>query len=168
MLTKAGVKVLDFGLAKWNGCETDVRIPSAVSLGSAPSTLTQVGTAVGTLPYMAPEQLEGRTADARSDLFALGAIVYEMTTGRRPFEGTGYAALIAAIQSATPAPMTAFSPLTPPALEHVVEGCLAKIMTSGGNRRGMSPESSNGSERGTHNSTDRHITFHRNVSPMPG
>jgi serine/threonine protein kinase len=126
MLTKGGVKVLDFGLAKWQGTDADLTSASSAALSTAPSTLTQVGTAVGTTHYMAPEQVEGKPVDARTDLFALGAIVYEMTTGRKAFEGTSSASVMAAILSATPAPMTSLQPVTPAALDHVVKTCLAK------------------------------------------
>src|SRR5438094_531 len=99
MLTKSGAKVLDFGLAKYE----------PQSLGSDDATqqkpLTEEGTLLGTVPYMAPEQLEARDADARTDIFALGAIVYEMVTGRRAFEGPSRASLIAAIMEREPSPM---------------------------------------------------------------
>src|SRR5438105_1702193 len=114
MLTKSGAKVLDFGLAKYE----------PQSLGSDDATqqkpLTEEGTLLGTVPYMAPEQLEARDADARTDIFALGAIVYEMATGRRAFEGPSRASLIAAIMEREPAPMK------PTALDSVVRRCLAK------------------------------------------
>ncbi|HEY5611646.1 MAG TPA: serine/threonine-protein kinase, partial [Thermoanaerobaculia bacterium] len=126
MLTKSGAKLLDFGLAK----------PSAI-LGSgvheAPSAddatqhkaLTAEGAIVGTFQYMAPEQLEGREADARTDLFALGAVLFEMATGRRAFEGASKTSLIAAIVSSHPAPISSVMPV-PPALDHVVRKCLEK------------------------------------------
>jgi Tol biopolymer transport system component len=124
MLTASGAKILDFGLAKWQSPESDAAI--AAALATAPSTLTQTGMVVGTIQYMAPEQVEGKPADARSDLFALGALVYEMTTGRKAFEGTSSASVMAASLSSTPAPMTSQQPVTPPALERVVRKCLAK------------------------------------------
>jgi TolB-like protein/predicted Ser/Thr protein kinase/Tfp pilus assembly protein PilF len=114
MLTKSGAKVLDFGLAKYE----------PQSLGPDEATqqkpLTEEGTLLGTVPYMAPEQLEARDADARTDIFALGAIVYEMATGRRAFEGPSRASLIAAILAREPAPMK------PTVLDSVVRRCLAK------------------------------------------
>jgi serine/threonine protein kinase len=85
MLTASGAKILDFGLAKWQGGDSDAAV-SAAALATAHPALTQAGMIVGTIQYMAPEQVEGKPADARSDLFALGAIVYEMTTGRKAFE----------------------------------------------------------------------------------
>ncbi len=123
MLTRTGTKLLDFGLAK-------IGAPAGPegSLTAAPTRadLTQEGTILGTVQYMAPEQLEGREADARTDLFALGAVLYEMATGRKAFSGTSHASLISAIMKEEPAPMAAVRPLTPPALEHAVETCLAK------------------------------------------
>jgi len=91
---------------------------------SAP--LTAEGAIVGTLQYMAPEQVEGTPADARTDIWALGAILYEMLTGRRAFQGDSQASLIGNIMNAEPAALAALQPLTPPALEHLVRKCLAK------------------------------------------
>ena len=88
--------------------------------------LTGEGTIVGTLQYMAPEQLEGKEADARTDLWALGCVLYEMATGKRAFAGTSQASLIAAILKEEPRPITELQPLTPPALEQVVKRCLEK------------------------------------------
>jgi Tol biopolymer transport system component len=124
MLTAGGAKVLDFGLAKWHGSHADV--VGSVANATVHPTLTQTGIVVGTIQYMAPEQVEGREADSRSDLFSIGAIVYEMTTGRRAFEGTSSASVMAAILTSSPAPMATVQPVTPPALEHVVKNCLAK------------------------------------------
>jgi len=120
MLTKSGAKLLDFGLAKTDASVVDV------SSATEHRPLTEEGTIVGTFQYMAPEQLDGIPADARTDLFALGAVLYEMATGRRAFEGKTKTSLIAAIVSGEPAPMSQVQPLTPPALEHVVRKCLAK------------------------------------------
>jgi Tol biopolymer transport system component len=89
-------------------------------------TLTAQGTIVGTFPYMAPEQLEGRETDARSDIFALGAVLYEMTTGRSPFMGKSPASVIAAVLGSTPPPISTVQPMTPPALDRVVKTCLEK------------------------------------------
>jgi eukaryotic-like serine/threonine-protein kinase len=126
MLTKSGAKLLDFGLAKLAGHGEQA---AAASLASAPTRtapLTSEGKIVGTLQYMAPEQIEGKTADARTDLWALGAILYEMLAGKRPFEGAGAASLIGAILEREPAPLPTFQPLTPPAVDRLVRQCLAK------------------------------------------
>src|SRR5262245_37162403 len=120
MLTRSGVKLLDFGLAKF---VTDEKQPQAgVNLGAAATLtmqqpLTAEGTIAGTLQYMAPEQLEGKEADGRTDIFAFGAVVYEMATGKKAFEGKSQASLIAAILAAEPKPMLSVQPLAPPALE---------------------------------------------------
>jgi serine/threonine protein kinase len=124
MLTKSGAKLVDFGLAK-------APVPilgssSSQSLATMSQPLTTEGTIVGTIQYMAPEQVEGKEADARSDIFALGAVLYEMTTGKRAFEGKTMASTIAAILAAEPKPITVIHPLSPPALEHLVKTCLAK------------------------------------------
>jgi serine/threonine protein kinase len=124
MLTKTGAKLMDFGLAKESG-----PAPLAVALTemtAEQSKLTAEGMIVGTFQYMAPEQLEGKQADARTDIFALGEVMYEMATGKPPFTGKSRASLIAAILSSEPQPMAALQPMTPPALERVVKKCLAK------------------------------------------
>jgi Tol biopolymer transport system component len=126
MLTKTGVKLLDFGLAK---ATTEVMATSLTEVSTAPTqsrTLTAEGTILGTLHYMAPEQLEGRDADARSDIFALGEVLYEMGTGRQAFQGKSRASVIAAILSSAPPPMSTLQPMTPPALDGAVKRCLAK------------------------------------------
>jgi len=124
MLTKSGVKLLDFGLAK------AVEAPSPQSsqsvLPTQASPVTQAGTVLGTFQYMAPEQLEGKEADARADIFALGAVVFEMATGRKAFAGSSQASLIAAILQNDPPPISSVQPLAPQALDRVVRGCLAK------------------------------------------
>lgn len=119
MLVKGGCKVLDFGLAKL--------VPTAASL-SFPMTknATAKGTILGTIPYMSPEQLEGQATDTRSDIFALGAVLYEMITGRRAFEGKSQASLIAAIMTSNPAPIAALQPMAPRTLDHLVRRCLAR------------------------------------------
>jgi serine/threonine protein kinase len=89
--------------------------------------LTGEGMIVGTLPYMAPEQLEGKPADARTDLWALGAILYEMVTGKRAFEGASAASLIGAILEREPVPLSTLQPLTPPAVDRLVRQCLTKV-----------------------------------------
>jgi len=123
MLTKSGVKLLDFGLAK-----AMAPVVPRGSLTALPTQadLTQEGTILGTFQYMAPEQLEGKEVDARTDIFAFGVVLYEMVTGRKAFEGKSQASLIAAILEHDPPPMTTFKPMTPPALDHVVKTCLAK------------------------------------------
>lgn len=123
MLTKSGAKLLDFGLAKVT--ETSA-VAGVTELATQTTPLTGEGTILGTLQYMAPEQLEGKEADARTDLFAFGAVVYEMGTGRKAFEGKSHASLIAAILEREPPPIATLQPLVPPALDHVVRTCLAK------------------------------------------
>jgi len=126
MLTKAGAKLLDFGLAKLKGHGEQ---PAAAHLASAPTQstpLTGEGMIVGTLQYMAPEQLEGKPADARTDLWALGAILYEMVTGKRAFEGTSAASLVGAILEREPTPLGTLQPVTPPSVDRLVRRCLAK------------------------------------------
>jgi serine/threonine-protein kinase len=128
MLVKTGrevsAKLLDFGLAK--GAAPAGLDVSRSAAATATSPLTGRGTIVGTLPYMSPEQLEGRELDARSDIFSFGAMLYEMVTGRRPFEANSEASLIAAILDRDPPPMASIAPLAPPALERLVRKCLAK------------------------------------------
>ncbi len=124
MLTKAGAKLLDFGLAKAGGQAIAGTALSMVA--TTPPNLTAHGAILGTFQYMAPEQLEGKDADARSDIFAFGAVVYEMLTGRKAFEGRSQASLIAAILDHDPPPISSLFPLTPPQLDHIVKRCLAK------------------------------------------
>src|SRR5581483_5056272 len=126
MLTKNGVKLLDFGLAK--SLDSAFVSTSTMQIDGATEhkPLTQEGTILGTFQYMAPAQLEGAEADARSDIFALGAVLYEMATGQRAFQGKNRTSLIAAIVSAQPRSITETQPMTPPALEHVVSRCLEK------------------------------------------
>jgi Tol biopolymer transport system component len=123
MLTKEGAKLLDFGLAK-----PTVAAPAAelTTMATSSKPLTAEGTIVGTFQYMAPEQLEGKEADARSDIFSFGAVLYEMATGRKAFEGKSQASLIAAILAAEPPAITSLQPMAPPALSRVVKTCLAK------------------------------------------
>ena len=134
MLTKGGAKLMDFGLAKSAGSGAPTGTSSAPFLSAAQtmsqaspvSPLTTAGTMIGTIQYMSPEQIEGKEADARSDLFALGAVLYEMVTGARPFEGKSQISVASAILEKEPAPISAVQPLTPPAFEHIVTACLAK------------------------------------------
>jgi serine phosphatase RsbU (regulator of sigma subunit) len=114
MLTKSGAKLLDFGLAP---------LMAAATVGIAGSTQSPL---FGTLPYVAPEQLARQNADARTDIFALGAVLYEMLTGRKAFNGKTHASLIRAILTDVPPPITLRQRLTPPALDHAVKTCLAK------------------------------------------
>ena len=124
MLTADGAKLLDFGLAKVNVPQAAVGDRTAVATRTA--ALTAEGAIVGTMAYMAPEQLEGKPTDARSDIFAFGAVLYEMLTGRQAFEGSSQASLIAAIMSAEPTPISVLQPVASPTLDRVVASCLAK------------------------------------------
>jgi eukaryotic-like serine/threonine-protein kinase len=125
MVTRAGAKLLDFGLAARPG-EGPGAVPVESSLHTEAKPLTEQGTIVGTFQYMAPEQLEGQAADARTDIFALGAVLYEMATGGRAFEGKTRTSLIAAIVSSQPPPISSVQSMAPPALDHVVRKCLEK------------------------------------------
>ena len=125
MLTQSGAKLLDFGLAKLKAPP----VPAATALTEAATEsrrLTEQGMILGTLQYMAPEQLEGKEADARTDLFALGAVLFEMVSGRPAFSGQSKASLIAAILAAEPPALTELKSMTPPALDRAVKRCLAK------------------------------------------
>ena len=127
MLTKAGAKVLDFGLAKLGASTGHPTLSGLSALHTEePHPLTADGAIVGTLQYMSPEQLEGKEADARSDIFSLGTVIYEAATGRRAFAGGSPASLIAAILSSEPPSMETHQPLSPPALSRAVRRCLAK------------------------------------------
>src|ERR1700675_2365725 len=136
MLTLSGAKLMDFGLAKPLGVQ-----PTASGSGSAPpsftaaatmsgpsplSPLTSAGSIIGTIQYMSPEQIEGKEADACSDIFAFGAVLYEMAAGKRPFEGKSQISLASAILESDPEPMSTLKPQTPAAFEHVVTTCLQK------------------------------------------
>ena len=127
MLTKSGVKLVDFGLAK-----LDLPAPGSLahSLSDVPTQgdirLSAQGSIVGTLHYMAPEQLEGGEADGRTDIFGLGLLLYEMTTGKKAFAGKSPASLMAAILHKDPEPISSIQPMTPPALDRIVRTCLAK------------------------------------------
>src|ERR1700730_14773601 len=125
MLTADGTKLLDFGLAKHG----DERSSMAAAVSTAPTdapSLTAAGTILGTLPYMAPEQIEGQEADARTDIFAFGAVLYEMITGRRAFQGKSQPRLMSAILSADPPAPSHVLKGIPPILDHIIERCLAK------------------------------------------
>ena len=128
MLTRSGVKLLDFGLAKLQAAAAPGS-PSVTSLPTAfqeSQPLTTRGTVLGTFQYMAPEQLEGKEADARSDLFAFGCVLYEMVTGTKAFAGKSQASLIGSIMTFEPPPASTVRPMTPPALDRIIRGCLAK------------------------------------------
>ena len=126
MLTKAGAKLLDFGLAKLRGSETEAVFRGQSNLPTEQISLTAEGTIVGTLQYMAPEQLEAGALDARTDIFAFGAVLYETLTGKRAFTGKSQASLIGAILHAEPPPISTIQPMTPPALDRLVKKCVAK------------------------------------------
>ena len=133
MLTKSGAKLLDFGLARVTAAAappgSSGSIPSSILLSQTPTVatpLTGAGMIVGTFQYMAPEQLEGLEADARSDIWAFGATVYEMATGLKAFTGHSQASLIASILKEQPRPISELQPLAPPGLDRVVQRCLAK------------------------------------------
>jgi len=125
MLTKAGAKLLDFGLAKTAATGTFVD-SQAVTEAKQTSPLTAQGSLVGTFQYMSPEQIEGKEADVRSDIFSFGAVLYEMVTGQRAFGGSTPASIIAAVLNSKPKPILALQPLTPPALDRLVSTCLEK------------------------------------------
>jgi len=129
MLTRSGVKLMDFGLARTAGLGAGNGASLGGGLTQTPTVaapLTAEGTIVGTFQYMAPEQLEGKEADARSDIWALGCVLYEMATGQRAFDGKSQASLISAIMGRDPAPISQLAPMSPPALDRVVRYCLAK------------------------------------------
>ncbi|MEA2568195.1 MAG: eukaryotic-like serine/threonine-protein kinase [Acidobacteriota bacterium] len=122
MITRTGVKLLDFGLAK--AAPMRAQHDNTTVVNQRP--LTAEGSVVGTLQYMSPEQLSGDAVDHRTDIFALGAVLYELATGRRAFIGSTNTSLIAAILSSDPPPMSELQPLTPASFEHIVAKCLAK------------------------------------------
>ncbi|HVP44574.1 MAG TPA: protein kinase [Terriglobales bacterium] len=126
MLTRSGAKLMDFGLAKLRKDQVPAVAALAEMATAATKKLTTEGMIVGTFQYMAPEQLEGSEADARSDIFALGEVIYEMATGKPAFSGRTKASLIAAILSSEPKPISEVAPMTPPALDRVIRTCLAK------------------------------------------
>jgi serine/threonine protein kinase len=125
MLTKAGAKLLDFGLAKLQGPGAPISMSGMTRLATATPN-TAHGTILGTVQYMAPEQVEGKQADARSDMWAFGAVLYEMATGQRPFEGDSPASVIGAILKDHPPALSLRQPLAPRALDQLVDRCFAK------------------------------------------
>src|SRR3954468_3004557 len=126
MLTKAGAKLLDFGLAKERSSGIAANAMTAMVTQTKTEPLTARGSIVGTFQYMSPEQVEGAEADARSDIFAFGALLYEMATAKRAFDGKTQASVIASILASEPKPITALDPAAPAALDHVIRTCLAK------------------------------------------
>jgi serine/threonine protein kinase/Tol biopolymer transport system component len=134
MLTKSGAKLMDFGLAKpaslgktaESGPAPLLSAAMTVTASSPVTPLTSAGAIIGTIQYMSPEQIAGQEADARSDIFCFGCILYEMLTGKRAFEGKSQISVASAILEKDPEPVAKFQPLTPPPLEHVVQTCLAK------------------------------------------
>ena len=131
MLTKGGAKLMDFGLAKLQAFATGTQsgTPAFSAIATVPSMaspITVAGTVVGTVQYMSPEQIQGKDADARSDIFAFGAMLYEMLTGKRAFEGKSQLSVASAVLEKDPDPISGVQPLTPPALEHLVRTCIAK------------------------------------------
>jgi len=128
MVTASGVKLLDFGLAKV--LDPAGPVESLTSAPTAARDVTREGAILGTLSYMAPEQLEGKPADARADIFALGTVLYEMATGRKAFSGSSQASLISAILTTQPALVSSIQPASPPGLDRLIRTCLAKAPSS--------------------------------------
>src|SRR6202140_1630201 len=123
-LKPAGAKLLDFGLAK---PVTPLATGATLSAATQNSPVTEQGTIVGTFQYMSPEQIEGKELDGRSDIFSLGAVLYEMLTGQRAFQGKSQLSVASAILEKEPAPISTVKPMTPPALDHSIKKCLAKL-----------------------------------------
>jgi eukaryotic-like serine/threonine-protein kinase len=134
MLTKSGAKLMDFGLARTlsvgaaaSAAHESLRDPApTVTVSEAAAPLTGRGTVLGTLNYMSPEQIEGKEADLRSDIFAFGCVLYEMATGKRAFEGKSHISVASAILETDPVPITKLQPASPPALDILIRTCLAK------------------------------------------
>jgi Tol biopolymer transport system component len=125
MLTPSGAKLLDFGLAK---PAAPVLTGATLTAATPLSPMTEAGTIVGTFQYMSPEQVEGKELDGRSDIFSLGAMLYEMVTGKKAFEGKSQLSVASAILEKEPEPITSTKPLTPPALNHAIKKCLKKLV----------------------------------------
>lgn len=121
MITRSGVKLLDFGLAKLRTSS----VPD-VTVAAKAAHVTAEGTIIGTLQYMAPEQLEGVEADARTDIFAFGTLLHEMVTGKRAFEGNSRMSLMGSILRDTPPPVSSFERAAPAALDRLIATCVAK------------------------------------------
>src|SRR6202162_444593 len=130
MLTASGVKLLDFGLAKAMNASPVSELtlsPTSPAAGrGVTQPVTAAGMVVGTFQYMSPEQVEGKDVDARSDIFSFGAVLYEMVTGRRAFQGKSQLSVASAVLEKDPEPISTLQPLTPPALERAVKRCLEK------------------------------------------
>jgi eukaryotic-like serine/threonine-protein kinase len=124
MLTATGAKLLDFGLAKH---AAPLASAATLTAASPTSPVTEQGTIAGTFQYMSPEQIEGKELDGRSDVFSLGAVLYEMLTGQRAFEGKSQLSVASAILEKELAPISSVKPMTPPVLDHAVKKCLAKL-----------------------------------------
>lgn len=124
MQTKSGAKLLDFGLARPTSQSTSLATLTATGARQPP--VTQEGTVVGTFQYMSPEQVEGKELDTRSDVFSLGAVLYELLTGQKAFEGKSQLSVASAILEKEPAPISTVKPLAPRSLDHVIRRCLAK------------------------------------------
>ncbi len=123
MLTKSGAKLLDFGLAKASSLAAST---ATISHAAQARPITLEGAVIGTVPYMSPEQVEGKDVDGRSDIFSLGAVLYEMVTGGRAFQGKSDFSVASAVLVKEPQPISTLQPLTPPALERTIRVCLAK------------------------------------------
>ena len=123
MLAATGAKLLDFGLAK---PVSPLASGMTLTADTPRVAMTEEGTIIGTFQYMSPEQVEGKDVDGRSDIFSLGAVLYEMVTRRRAFEGKSQLSVASAILEKEPAPISSIKPLTPPALDHAIKKCLAK------------------------------------------
>jgi len=126
MLTKSGAKLLDFGLAKLKGPAVPISMTSIERAATIASPKTASGTVLGTVHYMSPEQVEGKDTDARTDIWALGVVIYEMATGVRPFDGDSGASVIGSILKDEPPTLSKHQPLTPAALDDIVSQCLVK------------------------------------------
>jgi Tol biopolymer transport system component len=128
MITRTGAKLLDFGLAKTAQpvMAQSSGLSATMTSANYSQPLTAEGTVIGTYQYMAPEQIEGKEADARSDIFSFGAVLYEMATGRRAFEGKSQVTVASAILEKDPEPVSVHQPLAPPSLQHVIQGALMK------------------------------------------
>lgn len=126
MITRSGTKLLDFGLAKLGGQLVAQAMEGVSTLQTEVQELTAEGTILGTVQYMSPEQLESNEVDERTDIFALGTVLYEMATGKKAFTGKSQASLISAILKDDPPPVSQVQPISPAALDHVVKKCLAK------------------------------------------